>query len=431
MRISIVHSVELFPLTRRWRRGALTSAGVGLLALGSTLAAPPALAAAPTPFSTLFAWQAPGGTFSSGASEVPLMPHNTVVSPTVLGHHNGDPAAHVFSVSGGGGSSASTGALVDTFLSNVNADPAACINNAVGCPVVTGITDETGATVSTSTPVGALYLGNGTQVFALSPAGHLLSFTTGFDGQASGFGWQVFDLSALSGSGAKLTTGPQPILVGSTVHVYATDNNKHLHDFYKPISDNWSDIDLTNETGVHSIFGEPFAYGGNSIQIVTTSAGGDQLVEIQGVNPDGTLAHLFDPPFVADITALSGGAERPRGTPRPVVTGDNTVNIFVDDTAGDLVDFTKTPTSQWQATPIAYLGEVNLTPAPVWDPVLGLHVLTNDANGTLVDYSTSSSSQPFHVQVLAHAPGLATGDPTMTVVGTGTGPELAVYNNVV
>jgi hypothetical protein len=115
------------------------------------------------------------------------------------------------------------------------------------------------------------------------------------------------------------------------VHVYATDNNKHLHDFYKPISTNWQDIDLTNQTGAHAIFGMPYAYGGNSIQTVSTTASGDLETFVQGVFSDGTI-NTSVRPAAFDITQLSGGTEFPFGTSSPVVTGNSTVNIFVDDT---------------------------------------------------------------------------------------------------
>jgi hypothetical protein len=139
-----------------------------------------------------------------------------VVSPTALGHGNGDAAVHEFSV-------AANGDLWDGFTSDINDSTLAF--------TVTDISAQAGSTVSTSTPVSALYLGGSnpsTQVFALTPAGQLLSFVALGDGAASGHTWQVFDLSTMSGSTAFLTTGPQAIQFGSTVHVYVTDSNKHL-----------------------------------------------------------------------------------------------------------------------------------------------------------------------------------------------------------
>lgn len=215
----------------------------------------------------------------------------------------------------------------------------------------------------------------------LSPAGHLLSFTT----TADGGNWQVFDLTGFSGSRAVLTTAPHPIAFGSTVHVYATDNNKHLHDFYKTVSDNWRDIDLTNTTtgAPHAIFGVPFAYGGNSIQTVSTSASGDLEIFIQTAFSDGAI-NFNVRPSAFDITQLSGDTEFPFGTSSPVVTGNSTVNIFVDDTNSNLVDFTKTPTGPWQVSTVASLGQRNLTPSALWNASLGLHVVTNNRSGPRV-----------------------------------------------
>jgi hypothetical protein len=284
--------------------------------------------------------------------------------------------------------------------------------------------------VSTATPVSALYLGGSlpsTQVFALSTGGQLLSFTALGDGPGNGSNWSVFNLSAISGSGANLTTGPQAIAFGSTVHVYATDSNKHLHDFYKTLSGNWQDIDLTNQTGFHSIFGEPYAYGGNSIQIATTSSGGDLLTVVQTVRPDGTL--VAGTPSVTDITQQSGRTEFPRGTPKPVVTGDNTVNIFVDDTHGNLVDFSKTPTGQWQTAVVANVGQVNLTPAPMWSSQLGLHVITNNSAGQTINFGSTapaSDGPPFFGQTLPSG-GQAVGDPSIAVISNGG--EIVTFSN--
>ncbi|MBV9379351.1 MAG: hypothetical protein JO242_01595 [Streptosporangiaceae bacterium] len=298
----------------------------------------------------------------------------------------------------------------------------------------TDVTALTGATVSTSVSVGALYLGGSnpsTQVFALSPAGHLLSFTTTGDGG----NWQVFDLSGFSGSTAVLTTAPHPIQFGSTVDVYATDNQKHLQDFYKPLTANWQDLDLTSQTRAHAIFGVPFAYGGNSIQTVSNSGTGDLEITVQGVFPNG----LINPSVKTstfDITQLSGHQWFPGGVSSPVVAGGSTVNIFVE--AGNnfvpalhLIDFTKTPAGQWTANDIAPLSRsgVPLTPSAIWDPSVGLHAVINDDFGELTDYSTGSTSPPLSAAALPSA-GTALGDPSLVRVASGpSGPTLLTFSN--
>jgi len=357
--------------------------------------------AAPAACPGLFYWQAPGGSFSTAANQVSALP-GMATSPTAVGHNNGDHAAHAFSVD-------PDGHLWDSFTSD------ALSGNSF---TVTDISSQTGATVLAAAPVGALYLGGNnpsTQVFALSPSGALLSFTTLGDGQASGNTWQVFNLSSFSNSSAILATNPAPIQFGSTVHVYATDTAQHLHDFYKTLTGNWQDIDLTGETGVPSSRAQPYAYGGNSIQTVTTSSAGDLLTVIQTVNPDGTI-DFSTSPGVFDITQLSGGSERASGTPRPVVTGDNTVNIFVDDTGNRLVDFTKAPSGPWQVSTIATVGQANMTPSPVWDPSAGLHVVTSNNAGQLTDYSTTSTAPPFSSSILPAAGAPAVGDPSMVAI---------------
>jgi hypothetical protein len=394
--------------------GAAAGVVCGLLLI-SGLTTGSAEAAAPTPNSPLAYWdEFPGGGWNLNPNTSQLSSPGMTVSPTGLGHNTPESAVHAFTVD-------SAGNLWDSFASSPFSSPASWTR--------TNLTSLTGATVSTATSVGALYLGGSlpsTQVFALSPAGHLLSFTTTLDGG----NWQVFDLSTISGSGARLTTASHPIQFGSTVHVYATDNNKHLHDFYKPSSTNWQDIDLTNQTGAHAIFGVPYAYGGNSIQTVSTTASGDLETFVQVVFSDGTINSSVRP-AAFDITRLSGGTELPFGTSSPVVTGDNTVNIFVDDTHSNLVDFTKTPTGQWQVSVIAFLGQRNLTPSAFWDGPLGtLHVLTNNSSGQLTDYVSTSSGPPFNPVTLPGAGGAAFGDPSLVGVANGQfGPTLVAFSN--
>ncbi|HEY3611139.1 MAG TPA: hypothetical protein VGL06_26835 [Pseudonocardiaceae bacterium] len=258
--------------------------------------------------------------------------------------------------------------------------------------------------------------------FALSTGGHLLSFTTAGDAG----GWHVFDLTAISHSGADLTTAPHPIKLGSTVAVYTTDSSKHLHDFYKPIASNWADIDITHQTGENAIFGVPYAYGGNSIQTVGTSAGGHLITFVQAVNPDGTLTFGVQPGW-ADLTQLSGNTELPFGTADPVVATGNKVNIFVDDKHDNLVDFTKTPTGPWQVATIAALGIADETPSVLWSPSAGWHVVVNIGGSGLVDYTSGSDVSALNANPVPHGIN-AFGDPSVIAVGSGL-PTLLTFSD--
>jgi hypothetical protein len=133
---------------------------------------------------------------------------------------------------------------------------------------------------------------------------------------------------------------------------------------------------------------------------------------------------------VADLTQLSGGSEFPDGTPRPIVTSTSTVNIFVDNTSGELVDFNKTPTGNWQVAPIANVGEVNLTPAPIATSGNSFEVVTNNSAGDLIDYLSTGGS-PFGSQTLIEPQASpAVGDPSMVAVGTGSTATLAAFCNI-
>jgi hypothetical protein len=381
--------------------------------LGAMVVASPAMADAPTANSPLAYWtESPGGSWTLSPNTSQLFSPDMVVSPTAVGHNNGDQAVHAFTVD-------INGELWDSFSANPLAAPASWAR--------TDVTSLTGAKVSTAVSLGALYLGGGTpstQVFALSPAGHLLAFTTAGDGGS----WQAFDLSALSGSHVRLTTAPHPLQFGSTVAVYATDSNKHLHDYYKPVTSNWQDVDITNQTSVHAIFGVPYAYGGNSIQIVSTSAAtGHLLIFIQAINPDGTLIFGI-PPSWFDITQLSGNTESPFGTATPVVAAGNTVNIFVDDVHHNVVDFIKTPTANWQVSTVATVDAPIQTQSAFWSASTGLHVITNNNLGHLADYSTTADRPPFTASPLPSA-GTAFGDPSLVAVAGPSGPTLLTFSN--
>jgi streptogramin lyase len=355
-----------------------------------------------TPPPGTFYWQGPGGTFASAPTQVGALPGGAT-DPAAVGHGTGDHAMHVFTVDG-------SGHLWDSFTPDALASTPAF--------TVTDITAQTGQAVSTAVPVGALYLGGSnpsTQVFALSPAGALLSFVAGGDGQASGNSWQVFPVGSYAGSTAVLDTAPAPIVFGSTVHVYSSDTSGHLHDFVKPSTANWSDIDLTSRVGgTPGGPATPYAYGGNSIQVAVNSAGALQTF-VQRINPDGT-PDASSTPAAFNITQISGGTESVSGTPRPVVTGDGTVNIAADDTSGHLVDFTKAPTGNWQATIIATLGVAGLTPAAIWDASAGLNIIALDTTGQLTDYHTAATAPPFSSRVLPTAGTRAAGAPAVIAI---------------
>lgn len=208
--------------------------------------------------------------------------------------------------------------------------------------------------------------------------------------------------------------------------VYTTDSSKHLHDFYKPIASNWADIDITHQTGENAIFGVPYAYGGNSIQTVGTSAGGHLITFVQAVNPDGTLTFGVQPGW-ADLTQLSGNTELPFGTADPVVATGNKVNIFVDDKHDNLVDFTKTPTGPWQVATIAALGIADETPSVLWSPSAGWHVVVNIGGSGLVDYTSGSDVSALNANPVPHGIN-AFGDPSVIAVGSGL-PTLLTFSD--
>ncbi|HEY3611138.1 MAG TPA: hypothetical protein VGL06_26830 [Pseudonocardiaceae bacterium] len=122
--------------------------------LGALLTAAPALAVGshfPTPVN--YWTESPGGNWTLSPDADQLSTLSDVVSPTTVGHDDGDQAVHVFTVD-------EAGNLWDSFSANPLGSPAVWSR--------TDLTAVTGGFVSTQAAVGALYLGGGapsTQVF--------------------------------------------------------------------------------------------------------------------------------------------------------------------------------------------------------------------------------------------------------------------------
>jgi hypothetical protein len=205
------------------------------------------------------------------------------------------------------------------------------------------------------------------QIFALGGNGHLLSFVT----TNNTFTYQVFDLTSLSGSIATLINSPAPIQFASTVHVFVTDSLHRLHDFVKPVSTNWQDVNFsTLLRGQIGVAPSPYAYGGNSIQIdaVAGVTQGDLVTFVQLVNSDGTRSGS---PSVFDVTTMAHGTQI-ASLPRPLVVNNGAdVAIFADDVNAALVQYFKAPSpSPWTEfnALLPHPGLTGLTPSAVFIP---------------------------------------------------------------
>jgi len=309
-------------------------------------------------------WTSAGGSFSLANNQFSFAP-NPSSAIAIAGLNASPDHIHIFTVD-------NANDLRDLF-GQVN-----------GSFSLVDVSAQTGATVVPG--VGAtLYGGNSVQIFALSATNdHLLSFV----GVGDSGPYNVYDLSANSGSSAVLNTRPSVLAVGSAVHVYVGDTSDHLHDFFKSPSANWQDIDLTAQTGTKALFGKPYAYG-QSVQTAAISPSGDLLSFVQGVNSDGTLNGSSS---VYDLTQLSGSGEQLTSAPTPIVVASNpTVVIFGDDRNGHLVGFAKNPDTQWLAFTVANLGETNQEPAAYIansnSQATNVHVVSVNVNGDMIDYS--------------------------------------------
>jgi hypothetical protein len=239
------------------------------------------------------------------------------------------------------------------------------------------ITAQTGVQVQ-GQPNPMFFGGTDIQVYAVS-SNHLMSFNT----TANGHSYQIFDLTSLASASSVINVMPMPILVGTTVHIYLTDTSLHLEDYVKIITGSWRAVDLTTATGEPGA-GAPYAYGGNSIQIaVDPPLNTDLATVIELVNPDGSLTNSFS---VFDITALAHGTGV-SGIPCPLVVGSGSadVAIYTDDSHGHLVEYFKTPSTQWVERNLAVLGFNNLNVSALYFP-------TSGANGTVRIFSNVVNS---------------------------------------
>ncbi len=317
---------------------------------------------------------------------------NTLPTPAScvapVGLVDGTFANHVYSMD-------QNGHLIESFQSVIG-----------GSWQVIDVTQRVNGTLIASEPI-PLHLQNtpaDIQIFALAPNGHLLSFVT----TNNTFTYSVFDLTSSSGSTATLINNPAPIQFGSTVHVFVTDNRLQLHDFYKPFSTNWQDLNFTSLTKGHlGVAPAPYAYGGNSIQVAAVSGNGqgDLVSFVQLVNSDGTRSGL---PSWFDLTAAAGGTQV-ASLPRPLLVSSTLadVAIFADDVNGHIVEYFKAPSpAQWREFTQPFgpdPGVTGFTPSAIYSQ-------TGSADGQVEIFSNVSPS--FHLNEYFMDPVTGSGSPT-------------------
>lgn len=284
---------------------------------------------------------------------------------------------------------------------------------AAGSWSVADLTTMLGGTTVKSVPAPISLGGSSVQVFAVSSNGHLFSWTTS---QAPGY--QAFDLSAIAGSNVSLTNSFSVILAGSTVHVYAGDASSTLYDFIKPLSTQWTAVNVSSAIGRAAFGASPFVYGGNSIQLVSASAiapPADLLTIVEGINADGTLNGSFS---VFDITAAAG-AEQVGSVASPALTVGATqqdVAIYaIAASSSRLIEYFKQPNPANWVELNQSSGSISQAHSVLFFPNQG----SNGSDGTVKVYGINSLNQLVEL----------TGDPiTGANTQTGVTPSTGAFN---
>ncbi len=255
--------------------------------------------------------------------------------------------------------------IIHVYASSPSGDLLEFIQGQPGQWTVTDLSSLVGGATIATDPTPLLLAGSAgvdVQVFALNSAGHLLSFV---EGNSNPGVWQVFDLTALSGSTATLAGDVGAIQVGNDLHIYAI-GNAALHDFVKAPTSNWMDVNLsaitgqqvtgvaTSNVGVTSACPVPFAYGGNSIQITALDGvhASDMDVFVEGVQPDGSLTGSFSD---YDIGQLMRGPNNlnpyisvaSSGSPLLFGPANGIVGIYTNNGAGTVSELFKTSGGPW------------------------------------------------------------------------------------
>jgi hypothetical protein len=160
------------------------------------------------------------------------------------------------------------------------------------------------------------------RIFARTSDGDLVEYIN--DG-ANGQLWNAYDLTTLSSS-ASIAGDPNPVLVGTTVHVFAVATSGDLVDFAGS-GQSWAAADLTSVSSGNPVAGRPSpVVEGGSIEVFARGMNGVLDEYTESTSGGGWAFHaLAGPQVTGDPSAISIGT---------------TVDVFSQVTGGDLTEFT-------------------------------------------------------------------------------------------
>ncbi len=159
------------------------------------------------------------------------------------------------------------------------------------------------------------------RIFARSSTGDLVEYVN--DG-AGGRLWNAYDLTTLSGS-SSIIGDPNPVLVGSTVHVFVVGANNNLLDVAGS-GQSWTASGLTSSTSGNPVAGRP------------SPVVDDGLIDVFGRGTNGILTEYSASTNGGSWTSHQLAGASVTGDPSAVAVGGN-VDVFSQVPGGGLSEF--------------------------------------------------------------------------------------------
>ena len=271
------------------------------------------------------------------------------------------------------------------------------------------LTQISGGPTIGADPVALLIAGTQIHVFAEAADGDLIEFTNSGSGTHV---WVAFDLTELS-NGPAIGGDASPVLNGSAIDVFARSTTGDLVEFVdtSAASQSWSSVDVTTTAVGPQIGGDPGAVVlGGTVHVYASSITGD-LLEFTGTS-GGTWGF-------SDLAQTTGGPTI-TGRPSPVVVG-STIHVYARTESGDLGEFAYT--GSWgysDLTSVSGGPTIGGDPGAVLYGVSVIHVYTEATTGHLTEFvNDGQGGREWNDYDLTQGAGGTTvgGDPSPLVYG--------------
>jgi len=268
---------------------------------------------------------------------------------------------------------------------------------------------------------GAAFFGAIVHVYAEAPDGDLIEFVNDGAGRRL---WNSYDLTQLSG-GPTLGGDPTPLVTGTVDTIFARTSSGDLVEYVNDGAGGqlWNAYDVTQESSGPSIAGDPNpVYMGSTIHVYAEATSGD-LVEYANDDVNHRPWNAYD------LTQEASGSVTITGRPSPVVNGGS-AEIFARGSGGHMVEFANDnahgrPWSSYDLTQLSNGPSVAGDPSAVpWGAATYVFIQAN--GGDLTRFVQAGSAQTWQRSDLTAISGGTAigGDPGALLYG---GASLHVY----